>query len=322
MKIFAVDDSDIARTLIAAALAEAGYDDVALFESGAELIRQLDEGLAQPDLLLLDVLMPEMDGIELCARMREDERMARVPIIMLTADSEIATLDQALLAGANDYLTKPFQQVELLARVRGGLKLKAERDRRLARDRQVAELRRKAATDGGGVPGPCGLVAFPALEAALGARLAALEGRGDGAVCAVAVKMPSLAAAEAGEAVGAADSADLERIAGALAGAPGRAGDLLAYSGGGVFICVASRPGRAECEALRLGFGETARLIAPQDDALAIVRGVTASVGLAVSDAGDEDEATVNPAAMIADAIVAADAELAASGARQHRFSS
>jgi PleD family two-component response regulator len=87
--------------------------------------------------VLLDVVMPEVDGIEACARIRSDERYADTPIIMVTSLDDMDGLANAFVAGASDYIIKPVNRVELLARVRAALKLKTELERRLAREREL-----------------------------------------------------------------------------------------------------------------------------------------------------------------------------------------
>ncbi len=81
------------------------------------------------DLILLDVMMPEMDGFEVCSRLKNDPRTRNIPVIFLTASSEIEDIVKGFELGAQDYLSKPFQAPELLRRVRNHLELKHHKDR-------------------------------------------------------------------------------------------------------------------------------------------------------------------------------------------------
>jgi PleD family two-component response regulator len=81
--------------------------------------------------------MPEMDGVEVCARIRNDPRYADLPIIMVTSLDDMNSLSNAFVAGATDYVTKPVNRIELIARVRAALKLKHELDRRQARELEL-----------------------------------------------------------------------------------------------------------------------------------------------------------------------------------------
>lgn len=140
--IVAIDDSDIAQDFIRATLADLGFDNVTGFMDPVEALDAFGRGDARADLILLDIMMPGIDGIELCARIRGLEGWQDVPIIMLTSRSDMASLSQAFLAGANDYVTKPFDRIELQARMRSCLRLKSELDRRRsdpARDRRRHE---------------------------------------------------------------------------------------------------------------------------------------------------------------------------------------
>jgi PleD family two-component response regulator len=90
--------------------------------------------------VLLDIMMPEIDGIETCARIRNDPRHVDTPIIMVTSRDDMESLANAFVAGANDYINKPLNRVELIARVRAALKLKAELERRQARERELLQF--------------------------------------------------------------------------------------------------------------------------------------------------------------------------------------
>jgi phosphoserine phosphatase RsbU/P len=142
VRILVVDDSEDSRDLTEGALLSAGYEDIVTAASGWDTLRALDVGrttdeAAIIDLVLLDIVMPEMDGVEVCARIRNDPRYVDLPIIMVTALSDMDSLANAFVAGATDYVTKPVNRIELVARVRSALRLKAELDRRLAREREL-----------------------------------------------------------------------------------------------------------------------------------------------------------------------------------------
>jgi PleD family two-component response regulator len=148
MSILVVDDSEDGRDITEAMLLAAGYEQVSTAGSANDAYRLLGIGAAASasvvvDLVLLDIVMPDVDGIEACARIRKDQRYGSVPIIMVTALGDTDSLANAFVAGANDYITKPVNRVELLARVRSALKLKAEFDRREAREAELTRLASK-----------------------------------------------------------------------------------------------------------------------------------------------------------------------------------
>ncbi|MFI7598041.1 response regulator transcription factor [Actinoplanes sp. NPDC049681] len=111
------DDPDI-RHLVAYKLGKGGMDVIAV----ADGVAALQEARAHsPDLVLLDVRMPHMSGIEVCRELRAGPLAADVPIIMLTARSRPQDLEQGFAAGATDYIVKPFSPRELLERVEAAL---------------------------------------------------------------------------------------------------------------------------------------------------------------------------------------------------------
>src|SRR5580704_367067 len=142
VRILVIDDSEDFRDLTEGALLSAGYTDIVTASSGWEALKILDVGRATDekptvDVAILDIVMPEMDGIEACARIRNDPRYGDFPIIMVTSLDDMENLANAFVAGATDYVTKPINRIELVARVRAALKLKAELDRRQAREREL-----------------------------------------------------------------------------------------------------------------------------------------------------------------------------------------
>ena len=118
MKILVVDDERAVRESLRRALELEGYD-IELAEDGRQALELL-EAEAQPDALILDVLMPGPDGLEVCRRLRRTG--SRVPVLMLTARDEVENRVAGLDAGADDYVTKPFALEELLARLRALLR--------------------------------------------------------------------------------------------------------------------------------------------------------------------------------------------------------
>ena len=120
MKILVVDDERAVRESLRRALELEGYE-IELAEDGRQALSQLqDDGGAQPDAVILDVLMPGVDGLEVCRRLRGGGN--RVPVLMLTARDEVQNRVAGLDAGADDYVTKPFALEELLARLRALLR--------------------------------------------------------------------------------------------------------------------------------------------------------------------------------------------------------
>ena len=106
--------------------------------SGAAALQRVQKKL--PDLILLDLMMPEMDGLEVCRRLKADPSTSSIPVIFLTASNEMTHLVQGLQAGAVDYVTKPFNPAELLARVRTHLELKHSRDIIVRYGRELGRL--------------------------------------------------------------------------------------------------------------------------------------------------------------------------------------
>jgi two-component system, OmpR family, alkaline phosphatase synthesis response regulator PhoP len=117
--ILLVDDEEDLLELLQYALEREGFT-VVTAQDGAEGLRQAQ--LTRPDLIVLDIMMPRMDGIELCNRLREDAHLRLTPILMLTARSNESDEIVGLDAGADDYLTKPTSAALLVSRVRALLR--------------------------------------------------------------------------------------------------------------------------------------------------------------------------------------------------------
>jgi serine phosphatase RsbU (regulator of sigma subunit) len=143
MSIIIVDDNPTNLLIIVRILENAGYSDLVTASSAKELFGLLKLDSEQStidvpvDLILLDMMMPEIDGIEACKRIQQVERLRDIPIVFVTAMGDSNKLAEALDAGATDYVIKPINKVELLARIRSALRLKFEKDWHKERDKRI-----------------------------------------------------------------------------------------------------------------------------------------------------------------------------------------
>ena len=117
-KILIVDDSGTSLLMAKMALAQEPYE-LATAKSGVEALNVAES--AQPDLVLLDVVMPGMDGFEACRRLRARPDMGKTPILMVTTRGEEAYIEEGYQCGCTDYICKPINPLELLAKVRSYL---------------------------------------------------------------------------------------------------------------------------------------------------------------------------------------------------------
>jgi adenylate cyclase len=136
--VLAVDDLPANVRLVDAVLSPRGYR-VHPAGSGPEALRLVGE--LHPDLVLLDIVMPEMDGYEVCRRLREDPATAFLPVVMITASGDQEKV-RAIEAGADDFVAKPFDQAELVARVRSLVRIKRYHDTIEGQAAELAELNR------------------------------------------------------------------------------------------------------------------------------------------------------------------------------------
>jgi DNA-binding response OmpR family regulator len=127
-KILVVDDTEENLMLIAVILRLNGYQAV-LARCGEEALKLVAD--EPPDLIVMDVMMPGLDGIEVCRRLKNDERTRLIPLVIMTALDERKDKIRAIEAGADDFLTKPIDREELLARVKTALRLKRAMDEKV-----------------------------------------------------------------------------------------------------------------------------------------------------------------------------------------------
>src|ERR1035441_10560256 len=132
--LLVVDDQESNIQVVGAALGKLGFE-ILPATGGLQAFQRL--AVRRPDLILLDLLMPEMDGFEVCRRIRENPDWAEIPIIFLSSADDKGLIVRALESGGVDYITKPFNHAELVTRVRTHLALKWARDelKQLAEDR-------------------------------------------------------------------------------------------------------------------------------------------------------------------------------------------
>ncbi|MFT5110634.1 MAG: two-component system sensor histidine kinase/response regulator, partial [Pseudoalteromonas tetraodonis] len=123
--VLVVDDQERNVQVLGTTLSNAGFQVMAA-SGGQQALKRVAAHV--PDLVLLDILMPGMDGFEVCKRLQSDPETAGLPVIFISAADEGDVIVRALAAGGVDYVTKPFNSDELLARVRTHIELKRSRD--------------------------------------------------------------------------------------------------------------------------------------------------------------------------------------------------
>src|SRR5713226_5760956 len=138
-RILIVDDNEMNRDILVTRLATQGYE---LFQAadGEEALTAAVQQL--PDLILLDVMMPKLDGVEVCRRLKNDPTLPFMPIILVTAKADSKDVVTGLEAGADEYLTKPIDQLALVARVKSVLRLKELHDQVRAQAADLASWNR------------------------------------------------------------------------------------------------------------------------------------------------------------------------------------
>ena len=148
-KILVVDDVPVNVQLMTTYLTSVGYE-VFTARDGQEALDKV--ATVQPDLILLDVMMPRLNGFEVCERLKSDSATKIIPVIMVTALNEIEDKIKATESGADDFVSKPFNKLELLTRVKSLLRIKQLHDELRAKVKELEQarerLRQLAITDG------------------------------------------------------------------------------------------------------------------------------------------------------------------------------
>jgi two-component system, OmpR family, alkaline phosphatase synthesis response regulator PhoP len=136
-RILVVDDDQQNVELLEAYLVDAGYQVLRALD-GASALKQVAQG--KPDLILLDIMMPDISGYEVCRKVKKDPKTAAIPVLMVTALGALRDIEKGIESGTDDFLTKPINRLELLARVRSLMRvrhLQTELDRTLAYLREL-----------------------------------------------------------------------------------------------------------------------------------------------------------------------------------------
>lgn len=134
MSILIVDDTPDNIFLLKEILEKKGFSECTTATSAQEAFQKIGLGI---DLVLMDIMMPEINGIDACRILKSMETARDIPVIMVTAKTELESVEQAFEAGALDYIVKPVKKIDLLARVRSALALKKAMDQRKEREREL-----------------------------------------------------------------------------------------------------------------------------------------------------------------------------------------
>jgi len=250
MRILAVDDDPYILELLPMIALKAGFSKMSTAPSGAAALDLLKNSEIPFECLLLDINMPEMDGIELCTHVRAIPSYRKTPIVMLTAMKEREYIDRAFEAGATDYASKPFDIVELRTRLRLAKELMVARKSNL---HTSSESLPQSPSVGSGSPSPLSeavmiegiknLVDERALENYLKQLSRACLGGSH--IC--AVKIHQIEAIHARASV-AEFSYALTEVIDAISNALGTTSYLMSYVGRGAYIVVSNGPRFESCE--------------------------------------------------------------------------
>ncbi|WP_165772107.1 response regulator [Niveispirillum lacus] len=254
--ILIVEDIEEVRELLAAQLNACGYGPFIMAASAEEALATLDVGRIEGeqcpvDIVLMDIMLPEMDGITATCLIKDNPRLADVPVIMVSSLEDEETLNQAFIAGAFDFVVKPASVMALRARVQSALRWRTEARRRRAREGELAELaadrRQLSLSDAGFVAG----LGWPGPAQTLQLLSERAQRRHHGAVLMAAIddfgRLEEVDGADPAAAL-------TRRVMELAAGLPGRIGDVLTMAGDGrlAILFQNADPGLARDTAERL----------------------------------------------------------------------
>lgn len=140
MKILAIDDDPIFLDILAMVLNKSGYQDLTFARDAEEALELIECKDTTYDCFLIDIIMPGIDGLELCSRVRAIPKYGQTPILMLTALTDEISIDRALTLGATDYVTKPLQGIQLGTRIRSAAILNEQMDKTRNLENKVLRL--------------------------------------------------------------------------------------------------------------------------------------------------------------------------------------
>jgi two-component system cell cycle response regulator len=166
-RVLVVEDDPIARAILTKALDSEGHE-VQTAESGLQALKVLGGTDASFDVVLLDIIMPELDGYETLSRIKTDDRLRHIPVIMISGVDELSSVVRCIEMGATDYLPKPFDAAILRARLNSSLAGKRLRDLELEYLEQVGHVISAAGAVEADAFDPASLVSVAARDDALG----------------------------------------------------------------------------------------------------------------------------------------------------------
>lgn len=239
MKILAVDDDELIREILGATLEAHGYTNVTMADCGEDALHKIAASPEPFDGFMFDIQMPGMDGTELCQQVRQMEQYKNSPVIMITAMNNKEYVDRAFMAGATDYVTKPFDTTELMTRIRLADRLQQEA-RKAATAAASAPAAAAAPKPAFSEPVTIKDVRGVVKSAALDNYVILMLEQKQFAMGAFALQIPELEAVHAGSDVEeftyvVTDIAEV--ISDCLVGAQA----FLSYLGGGTFVCVGAK---------------------------------------------------------------------------------